>query len=44
MYDYNQLMALKELVAGEEEQDIVENPTKGSVLTPAEIGDDGKKK
>ena len=43
MYDYNSLMALKELVSGEEQQEIVENPCKGSALNPGEIGSDGKK-
>ena len=43
--DYNTIMALKELVAdGEEDQEIVENFYKGSMLNPGSIGDDGKKK
>lgn len=45
--DYNQIMALKELVAEgdeEHEQEIVENFYKGSVLNPGAIGSDGNKK
>lgn len=43
--DYNSIMALKELVAeGEEDQEIVENFYKGSVLNPGTIGSDGKQK
>ena len=43
--DYNSIMALKELVAeGEEDQEIVENFYKGSVLNPGAIGSDGKQK
>lgn len=38
MFDYGSLMALKELIAGEEDPDIVENPYKGSMLNPGEIG------
>lgn len=38
MFDYNSMMALKELVAGEEDPDIVENPYKGSALNPGQIG------
>lgn len=44
MFDYNSMMALKELVAGEEDPDIVENPYKGSMLNPGEIGSDEKEK
>lgn len=47
MFEYNQIMALKELVAeGEEdaEQEIVENYYKGSMLNPGAIGSDGSKK
>ena len=43
--DYNTIMALKELVAdGEEDQEVVENFYKGSMLNPGSIGADGKKK
>lgn len=46
--DYNQIMALKELIAEGEgddvQQEIVENHYKGSVLNPGSIGSDGNKK
>ena len=42
--DYNSMMALKDLIAGEEDPDeIVDNPYKGSVLNPAHIGGNDKK-
>jgi hypothetical protein len=44
MFDYNTMMALKDLVAGEEDPDIVENPYKGSMLNPGDIGEDEKGK
>lgn len=44
MFDYNSMMALKELVAGEEDPDVVENPYKGSMLNPGQIGEDKEKK
>jgi hypothetical protein len=45
MFDYNSMMALKDLVVGEEEDaEIVENPYKGSILNPASIGGDTDKK
>ena len=42
--DYNSIMALKELVAeeGEDDQEIVQNFYKGSMLNPGAIGSDGK--
>lgn len=40
MFDYNTMMALKDLVAGEEDPDIVQNPYKGSILNPGNIGQD----
>lgn len=45
MFDYNSMMALKELVSGEEEDaEIVENAYKGSILNPAGIGSEAEKK
>lgn len=44
MFDYNQVMALKELVQGEEEEEIVSNYYKGSALNPGSIGSDDPKK
>lgn len=44
MFDYNSMMALKQLVAGEQDPDVVENPYKGSMLNPGQIGDDKSKK
>ena len=44
MFDYQNMMALKELIAGEEDPDIVQNPYKGSMLNPGEIGNEGEKK
>lgn len=44
MFDYGSMMALKELIAGEEDPDIVENPYKGSMLNPGEIGNESEKK
>ena len=44
MFDYSSMMALKELIAGEEDPDIVENAYKGSVLNPASIAQDENKK
>lgn len=38
------MMALKELVAGEEDPDIVDNPYKGSMLNPGDIGEENEKK
>lgn len=44
MFEYSQLQALKEMVGAEElEQEIVQNPNKGSVFNPGDIGRDGKK-
>jgi hypothetical protein len=43
-FDYSSMMALKDLIAGEEDPDIVENPYKGSVLTPGTIGGESEKK
>lgn len=43
--DYNSMMALKELIAGEEEEpELVENAYKGSVLNPGQIGQESDKK
>ena len=43
MFDYNSMMALKELVAGEEEDpEMVENLYKGSMLNPGQIGAEDK--
>lgn len=46
--DYNQIMALKQLIAegdgDDDQQQIVENHYKGSVLNPGSIGSDGTKK
>ena len=47
MFDYNQIMALKQLVAeGEEDvqQQISDNFYKGSMLNPGIIGGNGSKK
>ncbi len=44
MFDYNSLVALKDLISGEEDPDIVENPYKGSMLNPGQIGEDKEKK
>jgi hypothetical protein len=38
MFDYGSVMALKDLIAGEDDPDMVENPFKGSVLNPGAIG------
>ena len=44
-FDYNSMMALKDLIGGEEEDpSIVENPYKGSMINPGQIGGDGEKK
>jgi hypothetical protein len=37
-FDYSSMMALKDLIAGEEDPDMIENPYKGSVLNPGLIG------
>ena len=37
-FDFNSMMALKELIAGEEDPDMVENAYKGSALNPGQIG------
>ena len=43
MFEFGQLQALKELVGGEElEQELIDNPNKGSSLNPGSIG--GKSK
>lgn len=45
MFDYNSMMALKELVAGEEDEpELVENPYKGSILNPSSISAELEKK
>jgi hypothetical protein len=45
MFDFNQLSALKELVAGEDDPpEVVENFYKGSMLNPGDIGADSDKK
>lgn len=45
MFDFNQLSALRELVAGDEDPpEVVENFYKGSVLNPGDIGSDPTKK
>lgn len=44
MFDYGSLMALKDLIAGEEDPDLVENPFKGSMLNPGAIGAESEKK
>ena len=43
-FDYNSMMALKELIAGEQEEELVDNPYKGSSINPAQINPDSKKK
>ena len=44
MFEYSQLQALREMVGAEElEQEIVDNPNKGSVFNPGDIGSNGKK-
>jgi len=42
--DYNSMMALKELIAGEDEADLIDNPFKGSSLNPGQINPDSNKK
>jgi hypothetical protein len=44
MFDFNSITALRELIVGEDDHDIVENPYKGSVLNPGSIGAEGEKK
>ena len=43
--DFNQIMALKEMIGEEEEEaEMVSNFYKGSMLNPGSIGGDGEKK
>lgn len=44
MFDFNSITALKELIVGEDDVDLVENPYKGSMLNPGSIASEGQKK
>jgi hypothetical protein len=44
MFDFNSITALKELIVGEEDFDLVDNPYKGSMLNPGSIAAEGEKK